>query len=428
MPSQTEQVGASTQKRPGAMFAFVLLFLLYFFDYADRVVVSSLLPDLKREWGLSDAQGAMFFTVVYWSIIAATLPVSILADRWSRKNVIAGMAIFWSIATAACGFARNYSQMILCRVAIGVGEAGYAPAGTAMISGLFEKKRRSLMMGIWNASIPLGSLAGLVTGAYIAKHYGWKHAFGVVALPGLIVACLFFFVKDYKTVELKSAPEGPPMARGDITRRFLSTPSLLFTFFGFAANTFVTGALLFWLQHYFNREYGVPLEKASLKAGSVMALAIVGAPLGGFLADRWLRSRENARPLFAGISALLTAVAFFAAFSFLRGVPQDIMLYAGGVLALSYVPAAAAVTQDVVHPGLRAISYSLCVVVQNLLGSSLGPLFVGAVSDQVNLATALSILPAFSLLSGLLFLLAARRYNEDHRRAAAEEAALAGAN
>ncbi len=411
-----DKMNQSNEYKPGkgqAAFAFTLLFLLYFFDYADRMVVNSLFPFLQKDWGLNDAQCGLLVSVVYGSITIATLPISILVDRWSRKKVIGTMAVLWSLATAVCGFAVSFPQLLAARIGIGVGEAGYAPGGTAMISGIFSEKRRSIMMGIWNASIPLGAAAGIGIGGYVAQNYGWRHAFGIVALPGLIVSLMFFFVKDYKTVELRSSTGAKHMPIPEIAKRFLATPSLYLTFFGFAANTFVTTALITWLPTFFHRIEGIPMDKAGPKGGAVMLLAIIGAPLGGFLTDLWARKKKNARPVFAGLSALATGAVFFVAFTFLTGTAQYVMILLGGLLAVSYVPAAAAVTQDVVHPGLRAIAYSLCVVVQNLLGSMLGPVFIGAVSDRTDIAKALALLPIFSVISGLLFLLASRFYNAD---------------
>ena len=112
------------------------------------------------------------------------------------------MAIMWSLATALCALTGNFVQLFMARLLIGVGEAGYAPGGSAMISGLYPIDKRARMMGIWNASIPLGSAIGVLLGGIIAVKLGWKHAFGIVAIPGLIVAILFLFVKDYKTVDL----------------------------------------------------------------------------------------------------------------------------------------------------------------------------------------------------------------------------------
>lgn len=404
-----------TQFRPGraqASFAFILLFLLYFFDYADRMVVSSLFPFLQKDWGLSDAESGMLSSAVYWAIVLTTIPISIAVDRWSRKKSIAIMAIIWSIATGLCGFAMNFSQLIAARIGIGLGEAGYAPGGTAMMSGLFSARKRSVMMGLWNAAIPLGAATGIALGGFIAQRYGWRHAFGLVALPGLIVSFLFFFVKDYKTVKISSDSihSGAFWKSGLL---LLRTPTLALTYLGFAANTFVTTSLIIWLPTYFHRIENLPMDKAGPKGGAVMLLAIIGAPLGGFLADRWLKSNPAARPLFAGFSSILTGIIFAIAFLFLKGNIQYIFILLGGLCAVSYVPAAAAITQDVVHPGVRAISYSLCVVVQNLLGSSTGPIFIGAVSDAWGILASLSLLPIFSILSGILFLFAARHYVKD---------------
>jgi MFS family permease len=239
-----------TSKRQ-SYFILVLLFLLYMFDYVDRLVVSSLFPFIKAEWGLSDTQCGMLISSVYWSILIFSLPVSILIDRWSRKKCIAIMALFWSVATAACAFTRGFGQLFAARTAIGMGEAGYAPGGTAMISALFPEEKRAKILGLWNAAIPLGGAVGIVLGGLIADRFGWRHAFGIVAIPGMIIAILFFFVKDYKTVELiKSASDTTrkiKMTWNDYVRQFTQPKSLIVNPLAFAANVFVTPSLLTWL-------------------------------------------------------------------------------------------------------------------------------------------------------------------------------------
>jgi len=401
-------------------YVFVLLFLLYFFDYVDRMVVTSLFPFIKADWGLSDAQCGMLISAVYWSIIIFTFPVSILVDRWSRKKTIGLMAMVWSIATAVCALTKNFTQLFSARTVIGIGEAGYAPGGTAMISGLYPQEKRSQIMGIWNASIPLGSAVGIAIGGVVATHWGWRHAFGLVALPGLIVAILFFFVKDYKTVDLsKSVGEGSgaaqrvKMGAGDIFREFIRTPSLIFTYFGFAGMTFVTVSLMTWLPTFFHRVHGLPEDQAGMKAGLVMVLALVGAPLGGFLTDLWLKKRVNARLLFSALVAIISAALLFAAFMFFDGNVQYGLLLLMGLCIVGFVPAAAAVTQDVVHPGLRAISYALCVIIQNLLGSSTGPVVIGSISDASGIKTALLVLPAFLVAASILFFIGSFFYERD---------------
>ncbi|HPN11749.1 MAG TPA: MFS transporter [Spirochaetota bacterium] len=399
-------------------YIFILLFLLYFFDYVDRMVVTSLFPHIKEEWGISDAQCGMLVSAIYWSIVMFTIPASILVDRWSRKKTIGLMAVIWSIATAACALTKNFGQLFGARCVIGVGEAGYAPGGTAMLAGLYPEEKRSRMIGIWNASIPLGSAVGIALGGIIAKEFGWRHAFGLVALPGLIVAILFFFVKDYKTVDLLKTSEAAggqkvKMSKMDIFREFIHTPSLLFTYFGFAAMVFVTTSLMTWLPTFFNRIHNMPMDQAGIKGGSVMILALVGAPLGGFIADMWFKKRKNARLLFSSVVAVLSALFLAVGLIFFSGNIQYVFILFMGLVIVAFVPAAAAVTQDVVHPGLRAISYALCVIVQNLLGASTGPIVVGSLSDSFGIDKALLVLPAFLVVAAVLFYIGSFFYECD---------------
>jgi MFS family permease len=418
---ELEEKNTAIKVHASAYYIFALLFLLYMFDYIDRMIIVSLFPFLKQDWGLSDTQCGLLVSAVYWSILIFSLPVSILIDRWSRKKSIGLMALFWSLATLSCAFTRNFAQLFGARTAIGIGEAGYAPGGTAMIATLFPRQNRARVLGIWNASIPLGSALGIVLGGVIAEHYGWRHAFGIVAVPGMLIAVLFFFVKDYKTVPLIPAPGSggsepkDKMNPMDIARHFVRNKTLIFNNLAFASNTFVTTSLLTWLPTYYHRLENMPMDKAGTKSGTVMLLAIFGAPLGGFLADKWLKKQETARLLFPAISSFTTAVALLLAFSVFEGAGQYLVLLFTGVTAVAFVPAAVAVTQDVVHPGLRAISLSLCVIVQHILGSALGPPLIGALSDKFGLPAAMAVLPVFTFLAACLFLMASRFYVSDKR-------------
>ncbi len=401
-------------------YIFGLLFLLYMFDFIDRMVVVSLFPYLKTDWGLSDTECGLLVSAVYWSIVILSLPISVVIDRWSRKKSIGVMAVVWSIATVACAFTRNFYQLFAMRVVVGAGEAGYAPGGTAMIAALFPEKKRSMMVGLWTAALPLGSAIGIMAGGYIAVHFGWRHAFGIVALPGFIVAILFFFIRDYKTVALETriqnidgSDEKKQMDFIEIVRQFTHTPSLILTYIAFAGNMFLVAAYMSWLPTFYYRMEGLPMEKAGIKGSMVMLLGIIGFPLGGFLVDRWRQKKIRARLLFPALSSFITAIMFFMAFYYLKGVAQYGLILLGGVTAAMFSPAAIAVTQDVVHPGLRATSYSFCVISQNLLGSSLGPLFAGMLSDKYDIHTALLIVPVASLLAAVLYFFASFFYPDD---------------
>ena len=402
-------------------YVFILLCLLYFFDYADRMVVTSMFSSIERDWGITHMQSGMLVSAVYWAIVILSFPISLLVDRWSRTKTIGVMAIVWSLATALCALTGNYVQLFMARMLIGIGEAGYAPGGSAMISGLYPIEKRAKMMGLWNASIPLGSAVGVMLGAIIAAKLGWKHAFGIVAIPGLIIAILFLFVKDYKTVDLSFIDKFSnrvKMERKDIIREFISKRSVLFTYFGMAAVVFVTTAMLTWLPTYLEKFVGIPQEKAGKMASYVMMLALVGAPLGGYLTDLWRKKKENARLLFPALSTLVSAVVLFSALVLVRGSLQYIVFLVFGVLILTFIAGAAAVTQDVIHPGLRATSYAIAVVVQNLLGSSMAPIVLGKIYDLSNIQTAMSVLPFVLLVGSLLFYLGSRFYSEDIEKVA----------
>ena len=405
-----------------AWYVFALLFLLYMFDYVDRLIIVSLFPFIKAEWGISDASCGMLISAVYWSILVFTFPVSILIDRWSRKKTIGIMAIIWSLATAACAFTRSFGQLFAARTVIGVGEAGYAAGGTAMISAIFPKEKRSQVLGMWNAAIPLGSAIGIAAGGLIAEHLGWRHALGVVAIPGFFIAILFFWIRDYKTIDLVKNPHEATngilqkMKKREIATQFLKTRSFILSNLAFAASVFVTTALLSWLPSYFHRTEGIPISDAGIKGGIIMFLAVVGAPLGGYLSDKWFAKTPQGRMLLPAISTIVTAAILFISFVFFTGTVQYVMLLCAGITAVAFIPAAVAVTQEVVHPGLRAMSLSICVIVQHVLGSTLGPIFVGVISDKYDLLTAMSILPLFTVISGLLFFWGSFYYEKEAAR------------
>jgi fucose permease len=208
------------------------------------------------------------------------------------------------------------------------------------------------------------------------------------------------------------------MEKKDMVKEFITRPSVLYTYFGIAAVVFVTTSMLTWLPTYFERERGVPQEKAGQMASIVMLLAIVGAPLGGVITDRWRRTKDNARLLFPALSTFLAAVTLFIALALLKGSVQYIVLLVFGVLVLMFISGAAAVTQDVIHPGLRATSYAIAVVIQNLLGASTAPIVIGKIYDLTNIKTALESLPFVLLIGTLLFWLGSRKYVSDLNKVA----------
>jgi MFS family permease len=402
-----------------AYYVFLLLFLLYLFNYVDRMVIASLFPYLKADWGLTDTQCGWFASIVTLMMTVFVFPVSLLIDRWSRKKAIAIMGILWGFASVACAVTSNFIQLIFARSFVGIGEAAFTSGGHAMIAAYFPEEKRATMNGFFTAAIPMGTAIGVILGGVIAETLGWRYAFGIMAIPGVIVAVLFFWVKDYKTVAIMKKAQTDAgllhvkMKSRDIAKEFLHTPSVLFTYLGYVGNTFVTTALMTWLPSYYHRVDNLPMDKAGMKTAVVFLLAIVGAPIGGLVIDKLRKRWLNARMSIPALTSLLAGLFVFIGFSFFVGTPQYIFLLLFGFFAPMFAAGGSAVTQDVVHPGLRAFSYSLAQFFMMALGYTLSPIFVGAISDRYDLLTAFQFLPLFALLGAIAFFIGSFYYVRD---------------
>ncbi len=406
-------------------FIFILLFFLYFFNILDRFLLSSLFPFISREWGLTDTQCGMLVSTIYWAIVISVLPLSILVDRWSRRKAIGMMAVFWSLMAIASAFTRSFTEIFIVRTLLGVGIAAFATGGLALLSGLYPIQKRARILGLWQMSIPFGTAVGVALGGVVAVTLGWRYAFGLIAAPGLVFAILFFFIKDYKTVALEKTAETDgsgsqrvKMNKKDIVMQFLKTPTLVLTYLGFTCSMFTTTALITWLPTYFQRSYTVPMDRASILAGIVLLLAIVGAPTGGFLADLWIKKRLNARLRVASLSMLASTIILAVALVFFshNTTVQYVLWLAMGTSTTMFGPAVMAVTQEVVHPGLRSMSFAIAQIVSFLLGASLGPMVVGALSDASNIGTAFLALPAATLVASAFYFIGSLFYERDFHK------------
>jgi predicted MFS family arabinose efflux permease len=177
--------------RGQAWFAFAMTIGLMLVDYIDRQVIVSLFPYMKTEWGLSDKQLGALVSVVSVTVALGALPVALIADRYSRVKSIVVMATVWSMATISCMFTRNYAQLLTARAFVGMGEAGYGSVGAALIASIFPARMRSALLAGFFAAASVGSVLGVMLGGLIAAKWGWKAAFGVVGVPGLLLALMY---------------------------------------------------------------------------------------------------------------------------------------------------------------------------------------------------------------------------------------------
>lgn len=411
--------------RRHAWFAFGMAFLLMTFDYVDRQIVVTMFPSLKAAWGLSDKQLGALISSVSIGVALFSFPISLFADRWSRVKSIAVMAGFWSIATIACGFTRNYGQLLAARSMIGLGEAGYGSAGAALLTSVFPASRRATVTGGFLAAAVLGSVLGVILGGVITARWGWEAAFGVVGIPGLFLAVAFLWVRDYRTVPLIDAG-AVKMGAVAVGRALVRPRSALAAYLGGALQLLAVSTLLAWLPSYFHRFYGLGVEQAGLKSAMVILLGSVGIVVWGYVADRMAHGNRRAKMLVPAACLVATALLLSPAFGLMQpGAWQFAMILGGGFMMTSASGSLPSVAIDVIHPGLRATAAAMVTVVQNLFGLAAGPFIAGALSDAFGLDTALALMPLFCLVSAAVLIVGARAYPADLDRAEAIPAKVA---
>ena len=342
------------------------------------------------------------------------MPLSLLIDHWSRVKGVVVMATVWSLATIACAFSGSYQRLFVARAFIGLGEAGYGPAAGAILSSMFPTRMRATIIGAFLAAASFGSVLGVVLGGLIAARWGWQAAFGIVGVPGLVLAMLYMFVRDYRAPELDASSSTGLLRAREIARELFRARSGVAAYFAGALQLVTGSTVLAWLPSFFNRVYGMPADRSGIWAAGVIICATAGAVFWASVADRLARRDVRFRMLTAAACCAATAVFFALAFGVLEpGRLQIGMIVLGAFVMSATTGAVPAVAIDVVHPGLRATAGSMVATVQNLFGLGLGPLISGALSDAFGLQTAMSIMPISCGLASLLLVLGSHSYPAD---------------
>ena len=416
---------------PGqAWFAFAMTLALMIFDYVDRQVIVSLFPYLKAEWSLSDKQLGALVSVVSVTVALGALPVALFADRASRVKSIVVMATLWSLSTISCMWAKGYGQLLAARAMVGLGEAGYGSVGAALIASHFPSRMRGALLAGFFASASVGSVLGVMLGGVIASRWGWQAAFGVVGIPGLVLALLYLKVRDYRTVELAPGLQAKRQSLGEaavhIVKVLARSRTMLWVCIGGSAQLIVVSAMWSWLPSFLNRVHGIEPGQAALKAALVVLAGAAGAVVWGAVVDRAGARQPRRKLMMLALLCLLSLAVLAIAFGApLEAGKQFPLILLGGFLMTCSVGPVSAIVIDVIHPGVRATGSSVLALFQNLFGLAAGPFIAGVLSDVLGLTTALTVVPAFAVLAAGAFLFAARSYEAD--KASAGEAALAPA-
>jgi MFS transporter, Spinster family, sphingosine-1-phosphate transporter len=413
-----------------AWFAFAMTFGLMLFDYIDRQVIVSLFPYLKNEWALSDKQLGGLVSVISLVVAVGAIPVALLADRFSRVRSVVVMGTLWSVATISCMFSGNYSQLFAARAMVGVGETGYGSVGAALIASLFPARLRSALLGAFFAAASLGSVLGVLLGGVIAARWGWKAAFGVVGLPGLVLALAYLAVRDYRTVpltpRLESATESAASVARHIAGALFRSRTMLWACLGGAMQLVVVSAVWSWLPSFLNRVHSVPADQAGKQAALVVLAGALGSFVWGSVVDRLAQRRLRNKLLAVAVLCLVAMALLAYAFGAAPYGQQLGWIIAGGFVMTCSVGPIASVVIDVVHPSVRSTGAAVLSLFQNLLGLAVGPFLAGALSDVLGLPMALSLISGFGAVAALLFAKAAMSYETDVASLAGVQLSAAG--
>lgn len=410
----------------------IICTLLYMINYMDRQVLSVVLEPMKADLGLTDTQAGILQTVFFLSMSVLALPVSFFVDRWSRRKSVGIMAIVWSAATYMTGLGKSFLPVLFARVFVGTGEAGFSAGGTAWITAAYPAKSRGKALGVFNMAISFGAPLGVILGGYLSTYYGgWRTPFFVFAIPGIVLGIVAYFLSDYQTI--KAPDQTGSFIQGVVsdTLTLWRTPTLRWLFVGIGMHCVMAFSVLAWVPAVLMRSLGITESKAGLMMGIIGIFSIAGALLGGWLTDAWHKRNKHGRMLLPAIADVLAAVLIIIGLFLLQafGTKEvsltNIHLLIGAVAGVLYgifsvmgTPALGAVTQDVVHPRLKGISWGMTMFSMYMLGGAWGPLLVGTLSDALGgsanaLQIALIIVTTTGFLAGICFLIGARYYPED---------------
>jgi MFS family permease len=394
-----------------ARYALAVMVGINFLNYLDRYVPTAVSPILQKEFRINDFQVGLLasaFLVVY-AVFA--LPFGYWADRAVRKTVIGVGVTIWSLATLLTGLAQNYTHLFLSRAVVGIGEASYYPAGTSLLGDYFPKSSRGRAMSLWAAGTALGIAVGFVGGGAIGERFGWRTAFYVTVIPGLLFGILAFNLKE--PLRGSAEPAGPrvKVTHASGLRSFVGLfriKTLALTIIAQVFLFFVLAADVVWLPIYMVRHFNLSVGRATLISGAVVVLGgLVGTIGGGWVADRRMKKSAKGN-LEVGLAGFLVAAVTVGIAILTSSLLLFIPFFFTSVIALYlYNGPFTAISQNVVPPSLRASATTLTLFTAHLLGDSWSPAAVGWISDRVGslqLALLMTSTPLLLIAAGFAFL------------------------
>jgi len=368
----------------GSGYALAVLFAINLMNFFDRQIIGGVGEGIRREWALSDTALGLLGTVFTLLYAVVGLPLGRLSDRLQRRKILAAGVFVWSLLTAMSGLARSFAQLIVARLGVGVGEATCSPASTSLIGDFFPATMRARAVAIWMLGLPLG--LGLANGAggWILQSWGWRKAFYVAAVPGLLCAAAALMMREPRRGTLEQHAVGDRCRPGNPYLLVLSIPTMLWIIASGALHNFNMYALGSFVSPFLVRFHHMTFLNAGWVAACVYGFSgIVGLTGGGFLADRLYAKRVDGRLIVGTASIVICAPFMFLGLMRPAGdvVGFALLMGIGSGVMFAYYSTVYATIHDVVEPSLRGTAMALYFFAMYVLGASLGPVGTGLVSD-----------------------------------------------
>ncbi len=402
-------------------YVLVMLTMIYVFNFADRQILVILQESIKKEFQLSDTDLGLlsgFIFAIFYVVLG--IPIARYADRGNRRNIVAGSLGFWSIMTAISGYAGNFIQLLLARMGVGIGQAGESPSAHAMISDYFPKERRTAALSVYSTGLYIGILIAFLMGGYLNQHYGWRKAFLVMGVPGIIFSLLFFVtVKEPKkgATDVRESTSGKTYTLRTALKLLFSNKIILYLTLGTAQHLFCIYALLNWTPSFLSRLHGMKIMDIGVSLGLIFGVGgAIGTHVRRLLTDR-LGKRDKRYYLRVPAYSVLISILFTTGALFFQN--NYLTLFCLGVsvfLQSIYLGPFIAIAHSLVPASMRALSSAILLFMLNLFGLGFGPLVVGIISDLLkpslgleSLRWALTIILLLSVGSAALFFAAAKK-------------------
>lgn len=371
------------QKQAG-YYALAVLFLINALNFFDRQIIGAVGEPIRKEFGLGDtALGVLnvAFTLVYAFV---GLPLGKLADKFPRKTILSAGVFVWSLFTAASGLANSFWQIFALRLGVGIGEASCAPAANSLIGDYFPPEKRAKATSVFMLGLPVGLALSFAVSGAIAKAYGWRMAFIVAGLPGLLCVALAFFIREPVRGAVEKINVGAKTREGSTFKNVLATPTMRWIILSGALHNFNLYAISAFITPYLMRFHNLDIQNAGFVSTIIYGvLSLPGLLGGGALGDFANKKRADGAMLVVTLATLLSIPFFFFALQAETGNVVKYTILMGGSVTLMYFYYSIiyATIAGVTEPASRGSAMAVYFMAMYLFGASFGPYVIGAISD-----------------------------------------------